>query len=286
VGILIIGDEILKGYTADTNTMAAAKALRDQNVLLKRVVVVSDDQEEIVQEINRMRQKVDVIITSGGVGPTHDDVTIKSVAAALGCEMILHEGMSQLLREKMNNGADVELTDAQIKMATLPSTSKLRYLSGPNDWPVLQCKDIFILPGVPQYFADKIGNVAAYLSCQMQRTSTYRVVLRVDETSIVPALNSVVENHPNVTFGSYPFVSHPDFKTVITVEGRLMTTNEDPLMPTRNMRSNSSVFDLDSIAVSTNQMDQHVQLALDDLLNTLPKGSILRVDNDELGLFS
>jgi hypothetical protein len=120
----------------------------------------------------------------------------------------------------------------------------------------------------------------------MQRTSTYRVVLRVDETSIVPALNSVVENHPNVTFGSYPFVSHPDFKTVITVEGRLMTTNEDPLMPTRNMRSNSSVFDLDSIAVSTNQMDQHVQLALDDLLNTLPKGSILRVDNDELGLFS
>jgi molybdenum cofactor synthesis domain-containing protein len=286
VGILIIGDEILKGYTADTNTMAAAKALRDQNVLLKRVVVVSDDQEEIVQEINRMRQKVDVIITSGGVGPTHDDVTIKSVAAALGCEMILHEGMSQLLREKMNNGADVELTDAQIKMATLPSSSKLRYLSGPNDWPVLQCKDIFILPGVPQYFADKIVNVATYLSCQMQRTSTYRVVLRVDETSIVPALNTVVENHPNVTFGSYPFVSHPDFKTVITVEGRLLTTNEDPLMPTKNVRSNSSVFDLDSIEVSTNQMDQHVQLALDDLLNTLPKGSILRVDNDELGLFS
>jgi molybdenum cofactor synthesis domain-containing protein len=287
VGILIIGDEILKGYTADTNTQAAAKALRDQNVLLKRVVVVSDDQEEIVLEINRMRQKVDVIITSGGVGPTHDDVTIKSVAAALGCDMILHEGMSQLLREKMNNGADVELTDAQIKMATLPSSSKLRYLSGdPNDWPVLQCKDIFILPGVPQYFADKIVNVATYLSCQMQRTSTYRVVLRVDENSIVPALNSVVENHPNVTFGSYPFVSHPDFKTVITVEGRLLATNEDPLMPTLNVRSNSSVFDLESIEVSTNQMDQHVQLALADLLNTLPKGSILRVDNDELGLFS
>jgi FAD synthetase len=72
VGVLIIGDEILKGFTADTNTHTAAKALRDQNVLLTRVVVVSDNQAEIIQEINRMRQKVDVIITSGGVGPTHD----------------------------------------------------------------------------------------------------------------------------------------------------------------------------------------------------------------------
>jgi FAD synthetase len=286
VGILIIGDEILKGYTADTNTQVAAKAFRDHNVLLKRVVVVSDDQEEIISEIGRMRQKVDVIITSGGVGPTHDDVTMKSVAAALGCDMILHEGMAQLLRNKMNDGrADVELTAAQIKMATLPASAKLRYLSDtPNDWPVLQCRDIFILPGVPQYFADKIDNVATYLSCQMQRTATYRVVLRVDETSIVPALNSVVENHPNVSFGSYPFVSHPEFKTVITVEGRLMST--DSPMPTQNIRTNSSVFDLNQIDVPANQMDQHVQLALADLLDTLPEGSILRVDNDELGLFS
>jgi FAD synthetase len=286
VGILIIGDEILKGYTQDTNTQVAAKALRDHNVLLKRVVVVSDDQEEIVAEINRMRQKVDVIITSGGVGPTHDDVTMKSVAAALGCDMILHEGMAQLLRNKMNDGrADVELTAAQIKMATLPASAKLRYLSGePNDWPVLQCRDIFILPGVPQYFQDKIDNVATYLSCQMQRTSTYRVVLRVDETSIVPALNSVVENHPNVSFGSYPFVSHPDFKTVITVEGRLMSM--DNPAQTTNSRTNSSVFDRNLIDVPASQMDQHVQLALADLLDTLPEGSILRVDNDELGLFS
>jgi FAD synthetase len=286
VAILIIGDEILKGYTADINTQAAAKALRDHNVLLKRVVVVSDDQEEIVVEINRMRQKVDVIITSGGVGPTHDNITIKSVAAALGCDMLLHEGMAQLLRNKMNDGrADVELTAAQIKMATLPAGANLRYLSvDPNDWPVLQCRYIFVLPGVPQFFQDKIDNVATYLSCQMQRTATYRVVLGVDETSIVPALNSVVENYPNVTFGSYPFVSHPDFKTVITVEGRLMST--DNPAQTTNISTNSSVYDMDLIDVPTNQMDQHVELALTDLLDTLPKGSILRVDNDELGLFS
>lgn len=280
VGILVIGDEILKGFTADTNTQAAAKALRDQNVLLKTVVVVSDDQEEIVQEIGRMRQKVDVIITSGGVGPTHDDVTIKSVAAALDCDLIMHEEMAQLLRDKMNDGADVVLTDAQIKMATLPMSSKLRYLSdNPKDWPVLQCRNIFILPGVPEFFAQKIGNVANYLSCQMQRGTTYKVVLSADENSIVPALNKVVKNHPNVTFGSYPFVSHPEYKTVITVEARMTTSDIS--------RSNSGIFDFDTLdMLPKGQADFRVQLALDELLNTLPNGSILRVENDDPGLFS
>ncbi|EEC47793.1 predicted protein, partial [Phaeodactylum tricornutum CCAP 1055/1] len=146
VGVLIIGDEILKGLTADTNTLAAAKAFREKNVLLKRVVIVSDDSDEIIQEIHRLQNEVDVIITSGGVGPTHDDVTIKSVAAALRFDMVLHEEMADLLREKMSNDADTELTEAQVKMATLPNASKLRYLSDdPSDWPVLQCRNIFIL---------------------------------------------------------------------------------------------------------------------------------------------
>ena len=211
-------------------------------------------------------------------GPTHDDVTIKSVADALGCEMVLHEEMEQLLREKMNSGKDKELTEAQVKMATLPSSSKLRYLSdNPNEWPVLQCKNIFILPGVPEFFQKKIRNVAEYLSCQMERSVAYKVVLCEDEHSIVTALNQVVENHPNVTFGSYPFVSHPEYKTVITVEGRLMSGG----------RSNSTVFSrimLDS-ARSKELMDRNVQLALDELINTLPKGSVLRVDNENLTFF-
>jgi len=126
VGLLIIGDEILKGFTADTNTQAAAVALRNQNVLLERVVIVSDNQDEIAEEIRRLQSEVDVIITSGGVGPTHDDVTIKSVAVALECDMVLHEEMARLLRDKMNSGENVDLTEAQTKMATLPSTSKLR----------------------------------------------------------------------------------------------------------------------------------------------------------------
>jgi FAD synthetase len=279
VGILIIGDEILKGLTVDQNTNTAAKALRKECVRLARVVVVSDDQDAIVKDIQRLQNEVDVIITSGGVGPTHDDVTIKSVAASLNHDLELHEEMATLLKEKMNN-KDGDLTPAQKKMAMLPSNAKLRYLSSQeDDWPVLQCRNIFILPGVPEYFSKKIENVAAYLSSQLERSSV-RLVLSVDEASIVDALNEAVSKHPNVSFGSYPFVSHPEFKTVLTLEGSLLEANDDEHR-SRASR-NSRIFYRNDVTTSKEVRDQNVRLALDDLITLLPKESILRVENDDL----
>jgi FAD synthetase len=268
VGILIIGDEILKGMTPDTNTHAAAVALKANNVPLSRVVVVSDDQEEIVAEIKKMNEQVDVIITSGGVGPTHDDVTMKSVAIALGSEMVLNHEMAQMLKEKMNGGDQTaELTEAQIKMATLPGCSKLKYLSGvEGDWPVLQCGNIFILPGVPQFFEKKVLHVAAYLSSELERIVAFKVVLSIDEDSIVPMLNNVVQNHPHVSFGSYPFVDHPDYKTVVTLEGK------------RNGLQIDETCDRASFQAS--EIDIHVKVALSELVHSLPEGSVLRVDNN------
>ena len=280
--LLVIGDEILKGFTADTNTQEAATVLRDNNVLLKRVVVVSDDQEEIVSEIHRLQKIVDVIITSGGVGPTHDDITMKSVAAALNCPMEFHAEMAQLLRDKMNGTSTTELTEAQVKMATLPTYSKLRYLSKDpsNDWPVLQVKNLFILPGIPEHFKDKIVNVGEFLGCQVERSSAYKVVLQVDENSIVPILNQVVKNHPHVVFGSYPFVSHPEYKTVITVEGRLVPLERSP-----GVRSNSAIFDRALLEPKGLYNDTTVRMALDELITQLPDGSVLRVESDDMKLF-
>ena len=285
VGLLIIGDEILKGLTADVNTQAAATALRAQSVSLTTVSVVADCQESIVAEIMRLRRDVDVIITSGGVGPTHDDVTIKSVAYAFDKEMVFNEGMAKLLREKMNSGDDadsVKLTQAQVKMATLPSNAKLRYISpDKDDWPTLQCNNVFILPGVPQFFAKKIESLAVYLSSQLERSASYKVVLSVDENSIVPVLNAVVDRHPDVSFGSYPFVGQPDFKTVVTLEGRLIEGD---------LRRNSSLsLEKGALIMTKETMDRNVKVALDDLINELErreKGSILRVDNNDGVLFS
>eukprot|EP00980_Cylindrotheca_fusiformis_P000666 scaffold160_cov136-Cylindrotheca_fusiformis.AAC.13 len=288
VGILIIGDEILKGLTIDQNTNSAAKALRKECVRLARVVVVSDDQAEIVKEIQRLQGEVDVIITSGGVGPTHDDVTIKSVAASLDYEMEFHQEMADLLQEKMNNEND-ELTGAQKKMAMLPSNAKLRYLSkSPEDWPILQCRNIFILPGIPEFFSKKIESVASYLSSQLERSAAYRLVLSVDEASIVDALNEAVIDHPDVSFGSYPFVSHPDFKTVVTLEGSLYESNStvDGSPATRLASRNSRIFNPEAITTSKESRDRKVRFALDDLINKLPNDSILRVENDDLTPFN
>jgi molybdenum cofactor synthesis domain-containing protein len=291
VGLLIIGDEILKGLTPDKNTHTAASALKANNVPLTKVSVVSDDLDDIVSEIEYLSSIVDIIITSGGVGPTHDDVTIKSVGKALGSEMTFNEKMAELLRSKMNNGdeggdgkEEKQLTEAQIKMATLPKCSKLRYLSNDeNDWPVLQCKNIFILPGVPQFFEKKVDLVASYLSTELERTVAYKVVLSIDENSIVSILNNVVSNHPNVSFGSYPFVDHPDFKTVVTLEGRRFEGgakhNSSRFLSISGLDDDDD-HDFGPREFEKKDVDLNVKLALADLVNELPLGSILRVDND------
>jgi FAD synthetase len=284
VGMLVIGDEILKGMTLDSNTNVAAKALRDECIRLARVVVVSDDTDEIANEIRRLRKEFDVVITSGGLGPTHDDVTLRAVAEALDQDLDYHEEMAGVLRLKMGTG-NAELTPAQAKMAALPSGAKLRYLSEiPNDWPVLQCRNVFVLPGVPDFFSKKIKNVAAYLSSQLERSIAFKIVLGVDEPSIVDILNEVVKNHPKVSFGSYPFVSHPEYKTVVTLEGRLVLdlgTKESPhpRMSTMVDRSRLTILPKET-------RDSNVRLALDELIVKLPPGSILRVENDDVDPFT
>lgn len=230
------------------------------------------------------------VLFDSGVGPTHDDVTIKSVAKALHSEMSLNNQMAELLQSKMNNDNDADdsaddsaanqLTEAQVKMATLPECAKLRYLSDDkNAWPVLQCKNVFVLPGVPQFFESKIELVASYLSTELERSAAFKVVLSIDESSIVPILNNVVSSHPNVSFGSYPFMNHPDFKTVVTLEGRRVEggsmTNSR-----RYLNIDFDEFELGTKEFEQNEIDLNVKLALSDLVNGMPDGSVLRVDNN------
>lgn len=296
VGLVVVGDEILKGQTADINTLAAAVACRENNVPLARVSIVSDDLDEIADEIRRMQGLCDAVITSGGVGPTHDDVTIKSVAMALGDELILHQEMAELLIEKMGDKADDE--HARIKMSTLPSTSRLRYLTDDRDeWPILQCgHSVFILPGVPQFFEAKVKALATHLlSSDLERSVFYRVVLRIEEAAIVETLNEVVLRHPSVSFGSYPFVNHPACKTVLTLEGRLIeggyTVNCGRFLkqtaPTSSFASgeNGELPHRQSLPPTQmlntkKEMDLNVELALSDLLSCLPDGSVLRVEEN------
>lgn len=296
VGLVVVGDEILKGQTADINTLAAAVALRENNVPLARVSIVSDDLDEIADEICRMQGLCDAVITSGGVGPTHDDVTIKAIAMALGDDLVLHQEMAELLIQKMGDKADDE--HARMKMSTLPSTSRLRYLTDdPKEWPILQCgHNVFILPGVPQFFEAKVKALATHLlSSDLERSVFYRVVLSCEEAAIVECLNEVVLRHPSVSFGSYPFVNHPATKTVLTLEGRLIEggyshnsgrfLKQTPPIPSSPSGKNSELTHRQSLPPTQmlntkKEMDLNVELALSDLLSCLPDGSVLRVEEN------
>ncbi len=114
---------------------------------------------------------------------------------------------------------------------------------------------------MPQFFEKKVEHVASYLSTELGRSVAFKVVLSIDENSIVPILNNVVQNHPNVSFGSYPFVDHPEAKTVVTLEGR-------------------KIVGLEGEQVNSKHIDVHVKVALSDLVNKLPDGNVLRVDNN------
>lgn len=307
VGLLIIGDEILKGQTNDTNTNAAASALRANGVPLSRVVVVPDDLDEIVSELRSMRRAVDVVVTSGGVGPTHDDITMLGVSTALNSPLVLHQEMSDFLREKSDSN-DGKLTDAQLKMATLPDCGKLCYLAGKEDWPTLKCDNIFVLPGVPQFFEKKIKNLATYLAGdQPYKACSCKIVLSIEEISVAPILNKLVENHPYVSFGSYPFVGHPEINTVVTIEAhecegptrssrRRSSTFSGPIITEDSLEPSALVATASIARASSNtaryelrtftqkEMDFNLKSALNSLIDELPESSVLRVDNEDFRL--
>lgn len=222
-GLVVIGEEILKGQVADANGPLAVARLRARGLSLRRIAVVRDDLDEIAREVRAQSQAYDVVLTSGGVGPTHDDVTIKAVAAALGCAIEFSPQMAAMISEARGGGA---LSAEQEKMALLPAGSRLRLPPAAADsepsasrWPIMQVGNVFVLPGVPAFFAAKLDVILGhFVGAQPPRAHTRTLVLSVVEETIVAPLNEAVAAHPSVSFGSYP-ADEPDFKTVVTLEG-------------------------------------------------------------------
>lgn len=294
VGLLVIGNEIIKGQISDCNTYAAAIALRSSpNLKLSRVVIVADFLDDIVNEIKALLDTVDIIITSGGIGPTHDDITIESVSIALGQPLKIHSEMMKLLQSKLSScntttTTTATLSEAQLKMATLPENCELRFVGENQNWPILQCQNIYILPGVPQFFKQKISSIASFLSktCSAGNsnattsatTANAKVLLTIEEHFIVTPLNQVVERHPNVSFGSYPFYADEEWKTIVTMESNaesILSKEED------DDSSSSSSLMKDTIEFTKDEMEMHLKLALADFLMEIPDGSVLRVENDD-----
>lgn len=211
---LIIGDELLSGRIADQNIAPLAKTLRAIGVTLRTVAVVADEVDVISSEILRLRALGDMVFTSGGVGPTHDDVSVLGVAQALGRPVVESEELVELLAGFYGQ----RFTPAHRLMARVPEGAEL-IRSEDVRWPAIVCENVWMMPGVPELFRAKLLGVRAHL-CGPGPFFAAEVLARVDEVDLLPQLTAIVSRYPDVHVGSYPRWFDPLCKTRITFDGK------------------------------------------------------------------
>lgn len=215
---LLIGNELLSGKVHEANLVELAKTLRALGVALGRVVMIPDDPKVIADEVLALSRNFDIVFTSGGVGPTHDDVTIESIANAFGVEAHIDETMAGLLRTAYGD----RITDAHLRMALVPRGAEM-VTTEEVAWPTVVMKNVWILPGVPEIFRMKLLVVRERVKGPREFVSR-AVFTLVEETRLKPWLDLVVADHPEVEIGSYPKWFDSTYKTKITFDGKVRST--------------------------------------------------------------
>jgi molybdenum cofactor synthesis domain-containing protein len=211
---LVIGNELLSGKIQEANLFELSRLLRALGIVLQRAVIVPDDVSVISAELSLLRTAADVVFTSGGVGPTHDDVTVQAVARSFGVPAVMDPTLTGMLREVYGE----RCTDAHLRMAMVPEGATLLATADVR-WPTPLVGNVFILPGVPEIFRAKLDVVRAHLRGRRPFASK-AVFLRLDEAELTQALDQVVASHPEVEIGSYPKWFEPRYKTKVTFDGR------------------------------------------------------------------
>jgi molybdenum cofactor synthesis domain-containing protein len=211
-GIVIIGDEILSGKFVEENAAFLIGELRALGVDLRRITIVPDDEADIAETVVAASARYDPVFTSGGVGPTHDDITIASIARAFGAGIERHPELEAKVRAYWKD----KLAAANLRLADIPAGSVLVY--GKDDvWPVVCFKNVYILPGVPALFRRKFVDIRDRF--RAEPVTAARIYVDIDEGELAPHLDAVVAAQPTVKLGSYPRFSERDFRVLVTLEG-------------------------------------------------------------------
>lgn len=210
---IIIGNEILSGKVADANAAFLARELRPIGVSLERIVVVPDDLDVIGDTVREHAARFDVVFTSGGVGPTHDDITMAGIARGLGRPVVRHP----VLVEKMRAFARGELTPPKLKMTEVPEGAEPIF-DGAIPFPVVRVDNIYILPGIPELFREKFLAIRSRFAVD---PFFMRVVYtRAPETAIAAFLDSTLAAFPALLLGSYPKLGDPEYQVRVTLESK------------------------------------------------------------------
>lgn len=211
---IVVGNEILSGKVREANVYELARVLRPAGVLLSRVVVVPDDIETIAREVRASREQFDYVFTSGGVGVTHDDVTIAAVARAFGVPVVRDPELETLIRRHYGN----EVHENHLALANVPQGARNLVTEG-YPWPLLAIENVYVLPGIPEIFQRKLAILRVHLATAPPFVSR-AVYTRMDEAVLKPLLDEVVARHPDVEVGSYPRWNDPAYETKLTFDGR------------------------------------------------------------------
>ena len=213
--VLIIGDEILSGRTQDTNLRDIARYLGVLGVDVAEARTVPDVQEEIVAALNALRARYDYVITTGGIGPTHDDITADAVAAAFGVELVEHPEILALLQSRFGD----DLNAARRRMARVPVGGGLvkNPVQGP---PGFTIGNVFVLAGVPQIMRGMLEDVGPRLRGGRPVVSKTVRVEGSGEGALAAPLEAVAKAHPAMSLGSYPFFGPSGYGSNLVLRGR------------------------------------------------------------------
>ena len=212
--IVVIGNEILSGKTDDTNARFLIAELRQLGVALRRIVVIPDVLDEIQRTVREASETHDYVFTSGGVGPTHDDLTMEGIARAFGTRVIRHPELEAMLRAYYGE----RLNERNLRMAEVPEGAHFVRAEDIRHWPVIAYKNVYILPGVPEIFRRKF--VAIRETFRGEPFFLRVVYVSEEEGGIAAYLDRVAADYPRVDIGSYPKLDPTGYKVKVTLEGK------------------------------------------------------------------
>jgi len=198
--ILIIGNEILSGRTQDTNTSTLATWLNSIGVKVGEVRVIPDIEKTIIDTINLLRKNYDYVFTTGGIGPTHDDITAESISKAFGLKYEIHQEAFKILEAYYKKG---EFNEGRQKMVWMPQNANL-ILNPTSGAPGFNVENVFCLPGVPSILKSMLGGLKNRI-VGGEPILSKTISLRTVESEIAKSLTEVQENNQDVEIGSYPF---------------------------------------------------------------------------------
>jgi len=212
-GILIIGNEILSGKVIDTNSPYLCRELRTLGVDVERILTIPDDVSVIAREVRALADSHDVVFTSGGIGPTHDDLTMDGVALAFGRKMEQNASIAERIARAQGKPPN----DSQLKMAMVPEDAAL--IDAGDLWfPVVVVENVYVLPGIPELLRKKFESVRERF--RGVPVLLKRVFVKRRESDIATELNALLDEFPELMLGSYPKIGEESFHVLLTLESR------------------------------------------------------------------